>query len=301
MKEEGKPCPYDKANWLSRISFWWLTPLFISGFKRPLTSSDIYDVSREDKSAQLEKILERTWKQELRRYSDGQSTSLLRAILWAFRLQWLFPAILLFISESSKVLAPYLVGQLVGFFIPGSKVTTTTAYIYAVSLGLVGLTQMCNPLYFFIMQRTALKMKTAVGSLIYRKVLSLSSQSFYQTTSGQIVNLLSTDVEKFHPAVENIHYLWLSPLVMITCIYLIYQQCGLASLFGFSVIVIFMPLQMINAKLFGHLRSKIGQCSDQRVHMMTEIISGIKVIKMYCWEQPFSSLINSLRGQVTTF
>jgi ATP-binding cassette subfamily C (CFTR/MRP) protein 4 len=36
---------------------------------------------------------------------------------------------------------------------------------------------------------------------------------------------------------------------------------------------------------------------DKRVDLMGEIISGMRVIKMYCWEKPFGDLVASIRKQ----
>jgi ATP-binding cassette subfamily C (CFTR/MRP) protein 4 len=34
---------------------------------------------------------------------------------------------------------------------------------------------------------------------------------------------------------------------------------------------------------------------DKRVGLMGEIISGMRVIKMYCWEKPFGELVDIVR------
>ena len=47
--------------------------------------------------------------------------------------------------------------------------------------------------------------------------------------------------------------------------------------------------------VFTVYRIKIASLTDRRVHLMREIIVGMRVIKMYCWEKPFAKLINKLR------
>ena len=36
------------------------------------------------------------------------------------------------------------------------------------------------------------------------------------------------------------------------------------------------------------IRSVQERLTDKRVHLMSEIISSMRVIKMYCWERPFA-------------
>ena len=35
--------------------------------------------------------------------------------------------------------------------------------------------------------------------------------------------------------------------------------------------------------------------SDKRINLISEIFSGIKIIKMYCWEEPFDKIVEVLR------
>ena len=42
-------------------------------------------------------------------------------------------------------------------------------------------------------------------------------------------------------------------------------------------------------------RRKVAERTDERVGSMNEIVMGMRVIKMYAWEKPFTALINRLR------
>lgn len=48
-------------------------------------------------------------------------------------------------------------------------------------------------------------------------------------------------------------------------------------------------------KLFGVVRRKTATLTDERIRMMSEIISSMRVIKMYSWEQAFADMVNSIR------
>lgn len=43
------------------------------------------------------------------------------------------------------------------------------------------------------------------------------------------------------------------------------------------------------------LRSKTAVLTDSRIRTMNEVVSGIRIIKMYAWEKPFAGLIADVR------
>lgn len=45
-------------------------------------------------------------------------------------------------------------------------------------------------------------------------------------------------------------------------------------------------------------RAKNCKKSDERVSVLTEILNSIKIIKMYCWEIPFTKKVSHLRKLV---
>lgn len=48
----------------------------------------------------------------------------------------------------------------------------------------------------------------------------------------------------------------------------------------------------------GVLRGKIARRTDERVKVMSELVNGVQVIKMYAWERPFEKLVEKLRKYV---
>ena len=48
-------------------------------------------------------------------------------------------------------------------------------------------------------------------------------------------------------------------------------------------------------KQFARLRVETAGKTDRRIRLMAEIVGGIRVIKMYCWEKPFSLLVQEAR------
>ncbi|XP_064568791.1 ATP-binding cassette sub-family C member 4 isoform X3 [Zonotrichia leucophrys gambelii] len=116
-----------------------------------------------------------------------------------------------------------------------------------------------------------------------------------KTTTGQIVNLLSNDVNKFDQVTIFLHFLWAGPLQAIAVTVLLWMEIGPSCLAGMAVLIILLPVQTCIGRLFSSLRSKTAALTDVRIRTMNEVISGMKIIKMYAWEKSFAELVNGLR------
>uniref|UniRef100_A0A8C1P8A5 Multidrug resistance-associated protein 4 n=1 Tax=Cyprinus carpio TaxID=7962 RepID=A0A8C1P8A5_CYPCA len=198
-----------------------------------------------------------------------------------------------------KVIQPVFLGKLIQYFErydPDNMAALYEAYGYAagISLSTLGLA-LLHHLYFYHVQRAGMKIRIAMCHMIYKKALCLSATAMGQTTTGQIVNLLSNDVNKFDELTIFLHFLWVGPLQAAAVIGLLWQEIGASCLAGMAVLIFLMPLQTMFGKLFSKYRSKTAAFTDSRIRTMNEVVSGIRIIKMYAWEKPFAALVNDVR------
>ena len=78
-----------------------------------------------------------------------------------------------------KISAPLLIGRLLSFFQPDPGISQTDAFITAAVLSVVAFTEgMIHAPAFFLGQRFGVHLRTAVGSVIYRKVSTLGSEVY---------------------------------------------------------------------------------------------------------------------------
>ncbi|GFN81872.1 multidrug resistance-associated protein 4 [Plakobranchus ocellatus] len=137
-----------------------------------------------------------------------------------------------------------------------------------------------------------------LGLLALFESLRLSNRSLNESSVGQIVNLMSNDVTRFDQGMMFFHYLWVGPLQVIGALILLWYEAGetFTVFSSLIVMILLMPTQIIMAKLFSTFRRKTAIHTDKRVKVMNEIISGMRLIKMYCWEKPFRHLVEKLRS-----
>ncbi|KAI4831627.1 hypothetical protein KUCAC02_001163, partial [Chaenocephalus aceratus] len=245
-------------------------PLLQLGQKRRLEENDMYRVLPEDQSKVLGEELHRCWDHEVRKATkELRKPNLTGVLIKCYGMSYAMAGSFTFSLEAIKVIQPLLLGEVIVFFENYDEQTSLRmVYVYAAAMSIspFALT-ILQHLYYYYVQRIGMRIRVAMCHMIYKKALGLSSESMGQTTTGRIVNLLSNDVNRFDEITLNLHYLWLGPLQAMT-------------VFG---------------KLFGIFRSKTAVLADNRIHIMNEVVSGIRIIKMYAWEKPFSALVTDVR------
>ncbi|XP_073750488.1 ATP-binding cassette sub-family C member 4 isoform X3 [Callorhinus ursinus] len=202
-------------------------------------------------------------------------------------------------EEGTKVIQPIFLGKIINYFEnhdPTNSVALHEAYVYATVLSICTLIlAILHHLYFYHVQCAGMRLRVAMCHMIYRKALRLSNMAMGKTTTGQIVNLLSNDVNKFDQVTIFLHFLWAGPLQAIAVTALLWMEIGISCLAGIAVLIILLPLQSCLGKLFSSFRSKTAAFTDVRIRTMNEVITGIRIIKMYAWEKSFADLITYLR------
>lgn len=208
----------------------------------------------------------------------------------------LYGFVLLVMECGIRIAQPVFLGKLVEFYSPGNTMKPQEAYMYAAAV------VACSALNVFVVHpymmailHMGMKFRVACCSLIYRKSLRLSKTALGETTVGQVVNLLSNDVNRFDVAIIFLHYLWIGPLATVIITYFMWVEISWAAVVGVGFMLAFIPLQAYLGKRTSVLRLKTALRTDERVRLMNEILSGIQVIKMYTWEKPFADLVAKAR------
>uniref|UniRef100_A0A3B4GJ00 Multidrug resistance-associated protein 4 n=1 Tax=Pundamilia nyererei TaxID=303518 RepID=A0A3B4GJ00_9CICH len=289
-----------KWKWFVFFCFSWLNPLLQLGQKHRLERSDMYSVLPEDRSETLGEELQRCWNEEVKKASkELRKPQLSRVLIKCYGKSYALAGLFEFFLEAIKVIQPLLLGKIILFFEnyhPDDQRSLCMAYVYgaAMSISTFGLT-ILQHLYYYHVQRTGMRIRVAMCHMIYRKALGLSTESIGRTTTGQIVNLLSNDVNHFDEITLRLHYLWAGPLQAMVIIVFLWYEIGPSCLAGVATIAVMMPIQTWFGKLFGIFRSKTAVLTDSRIRIMNEVVSGIRIIKMYVWEKRFSALVTEVR------
>lgn len=110
-------------------------------------------------------------------------------------------------------------------------------------IAVAGVGALINSHYYFVEVCNSTKLRAAICKLIYKKSMRLSQTSLHDTSPGKLVNLLSNDVSRFQAVSSTMNALWVSPLVTVTAMVLLWQEIQWAGIFGSIIFFAMMPLQ----------------------------------------------------------
>eukprot|EP00667_Euglena_gracilis_P000143 EG_transcript_143 len=285
------PCPQYTTSWLSRITWGWVNPLINTGYRRPLTEDDVWQVPDHLGARVAHREFSAVWQEELRRPKPSLAHALWKAFGGPYRAAGYWKLL----NDAGQFAGPVLLGTLVAFVKGNGPAWQGYAIAAAIFLGqylgAVGENQ-----YFDAVLGTGLRVQGAVSTEVYQKSLKLSQQSRAEQTTGKMTNILSTDTDQLQKVCQQLHILWSSPLRIIISLYFLYRSLGgPAALAGLAALCVFIPVQLKLAKRLGNCTQLAFQQADQRISLTNEILAGIRIIKSYVWEKAFSARVQQRR------
>eukprot|EP00934_Nitzschia_sp_Nitz4_P008776 Nitzschia sp. Nitz4//scaffold175_size95217//10753//15087//NITZ4_004718-RA/size95217-processed-gene-0.45-mRNA-1//1//CDS//3329538924//8766//frame0 len=146
-----------------------------------------------------------------------------------------------------------------------------------------------------IMAHCSVFVRTAISMMLHHKALKVSAAGRAKTSTGQVVNMMSNDTMQLQRFLQFLGLTMCAPLQIGIALYLIHRQVGSATWVGVGYMFFLIPIQLVIFMIVGKMRIKVLSYSDQRVKMMNEILTGIRVIKFYAWEVPFGKEVGRLR------
>ncbi|PAA86201.1 hypothetical protein BOX15_Mlig002177g4, partial [Macrostomum lignano] len=72
LRQAPSSSPEQRASFPMRLTYWWAFPMMLTGWRRPLTAADMFDLGAANRVATSEARFDLLWLQERRRFADGQ-------------------------------------------------------------------------------------------------------------------------------------------------------------------------------------------------------------------------------------
>ncbi|XP_056233491.1 ATP-binding cassette sub-family C member 12-like [Seriola aureovittata] len=151
----------------------------------------------------------------------------------------------------------------------------------------------CLSLSWAMNLRTGIRLKTGFCMLGFNKIVSLRTHS--GVSLGQMVRVLTSDSYRVFEAVLLGPLVLPFPLLLILCSVYSCYILDYTALIGFFIFLIFILLQLVFARLINVYQQRASAITDTRVRTVSEVLTCIKLIKMYVWEESFERKITEIR------
>uniref|UniRef100_A0A8D0D9C1 ATP binding cassette subfamily C member 12 n=1 Tax=Sander lucioperca TaxID=283035 RepID=A0A8D0D9C1_SANLU len=285
--------PLDNAGFLSFTTFAWMTPMMWALFRNKLDMSSL-NLSTLDVAEASGERLHRLWEEEVAKVGLDKA-SVFRVVLRFQRTRLILSVIVAVLAMMAAFLGPAVLVHEILKYVDGPEKSTV---FHGVGLCFALFTSDFFKAFFMSLMwalnlRTAVRLKGAYSALAFQKVISLRMHS--GISMGEIISVLTSDGHKLFEAVLFGSFLIATPVLFIVCTIYACYILGYTALTGVSIYLIFLPVQFGLAKLINIFRSKSILITDSRVRTVNEILSSIKLIKMYAWEDSFEKKIAGLR------
>ncbi|KAJ3028172.1 UNVERIFIED_CONTAM: hypothetical protein HDU68_002318 [Siphonaria sp. JEL0065] len=264
------PCPKDTASWPSKLTFSWVNALFAKGAKQPLTIADLYRIPETVECKSLADRFYMVWEAELAKFRVQQTQpeaakyttdgTLLRNTLWVLCFKDVFP--LGFLKVFSDL-----------FSMISVSINTFTQELAVI----------------------AISMRTAITAIIYRKSIKLSAAARQKFDAGTVINMVSTDSARIEQFFNQINFIWTLPILLTINMIFLLHSLGWAALVGLAMLLCALPIQSVLFSKMKTIRRDQAPITDKRVKKTTEILNGVRVIKLFSWETSFIDLVADIR------
>ncbi|XP_055346994.1 multidrug resistance-associated protein 1-like [Paramacrobiotus metropolitanus] len=306
-----KPSPEPLASIPSWVTFSYFTTLAYKGWKKPLLQSDLWDLTEQDRTKKNVDRLHKFWDRELEKSKNRNdetytvdaevvpkkpySASLGWALIRAFWAPASLAGFYRILQDLLLFVSPQVLRLLIDFIGDGSA-EVWKGYFYA-AIMLVAGTAQCFFVnhFFFKTSRVGLQIRGSIMAAVYRKALRITSSAKRSSNLGEIVNLMSVDAQRLNDLMVYVHLLWSAPFSIGLTIYFLYDVVGYSVFAGLAVLLMTIPSNYFLASRNKRIQLAQMKHKDARIKLTSEILNGMKVLKLYAWEESFEKQVLELR------
>ncbi|XP_037695234.1 ATP-binding cassette sub-family C member 8 isoform X3 [Choloepus didactylus] len=205
------------------------------------------------------------------------------------------------LGKENRVFQPKT--QFLGVYFVSSQEFLANAYVLAVLLFLALLLQRTFlQASYYVAIETGINLRGAIQTKIYNKIMHLSTSnlSMGEMTAGQICNLVAIDTNQLMWFFFLCPNLWAMPVQIIVGVILLYYILGVSALIGAAVIILLAPVQYFVATKLSQAQRSTLEYSNERLKQTNEMLRGIKLLKLYAWENIFRTRVEMTRRKEMT-
>ncbi|KAG0019209.1 hypothetical protein BGZ82_000216, partial [Podila clonocystis] len=301
---------YDQANLCSRLTYHYIDQIISLGAKRPLVPADIDHTTPDYLRTHVSySKVSQAWEEVVAKAkaSNGKhAPSFFWTVIRAYKTQVLIALFLRCVAFRLPFLTPILFRQLLAFITnyhraansDGKEDVPALREGLVIALALFAINMVGTVLGTMALQSSydlGMEARGASIAMVYRKALKLSPAARQKSTLGEITNHMAVDAEKWINGMNFMPAMFFIPVDIAISMFMLYQLFGWSSVAGLVVVAVVVPLNAKMASFLNKFQDEKLKWMDTRIRALTEILSSIKIVKLYGWEDAFREKIETIR------
>ncbi|KAM7294647.1 ATP-binding cassette sub-family C member 3 [Ixodes scapularis] len=146
--------------------------------------------------------------------------------------------------------------------------------------------------------RLALRIRSVLQAAIFRKITRLSPTSRSDNPPGYVVTVMGIDCMQLSFSLIQFP----SPMVGLMCMPLIFYLLAVRVGTGPALccaawVLIAITLPIPTSRLQNAIWRRIMRCRDDRLKRLSDLLSSVRLVKMYAWEDAYMNAVKELRAK----
>ncbi|RLO06563.1 hypothetical protein DYB28_006588, partial [Aphanomyces astaci] len=291
--------PLESAHWLSVVAISWIGPLISKGAKAPLTEADVWPLPHSDTAEVLYAEFRQHWDVE----QTKPAPALWYAIYRTFRGRIWYSFSLYVVSGALMLVQPILIKSMLQFLQQpddrpiATSVGISNGYVLAAALSILTIVSVTIGDYGqYLANHLGVNAKLVLIDTVFKKVLCMSGYATKDLSTGDIVTMASVDADRMFFGFLMGYWTFISPLTLVAVFIMLGTELGpVVALVGGAIMFGFVSMGFKTGEKVGRLRADVLAVQADRVKLTNEVLQGIRVVKLYAWEESLEALLADIR------
>ncbi|GEM08785.1 ABC transporter [Rhodotorula toruloides] len=137
--------------------------------------------------------------------------------------------------------------------------------------------------------------RAALIAALYRKAFRMSGKARVEHTNAQLTSHISTSMSRIEWSSTFFHFSYTCIIQLVEIVVILLCTIGATSLAGVGIVLLAIPVQTYAMRKLFQGRRKVQKHTDDRIKSISELLSGIRVVKFFAWEGPIVSKVGESR------
>ncbi|GAA5860817.1 hypothetical protein JCM3774_003151 [Rhodotorula dairenensis] len=137
--------------------------------------------------------------------------------------------------------------------------------------------------------------RAALIASLYRKAFRMNGKARTTLTNAKLTSHISTSISRIDWASTFFHFSWTTLIQLIEVIIILLCTIGVSSLAGIALVIVALPMQTYAMRQLFKGRQQAQVFTDERIKTISELLSGIRIVKFFAWEKPILANVATSR------